>query len=64
MRKRNPILGGIMAAIFIGFGGWRLYNYYVLDTFMETYQLILGYGITIYGFYLVYVLMTQNNDKS
>lgn len=64
MRKRNPILGGIMAAIFIGFGGWRLYNYYVLDTFMETYQLILGYGITIYGFYLVYALMTQNNDKS
>ena len=30
VRKRNPILGGIMAAVFIGFGGYRLYDHFVI----------------------------------
>jgi hypothetical protein len=61
VRKRNPILGGIMAALFIGFGGWRLYDYYVLKTPMEMPYVVLGYGIVVYGLYLVYSLITQKN---
>jgi hypothetical protein len=61
VRKRNPILGGIMAAAFIGFGGWRLYDHFVLETPMELPYIILGFGVLAYGFYLVYALIAQKD---
>ncbi|QJP35746.1 hypothetical protein F0365_15730 [Nonlabens sp. Ci31] len=61
VRKRNPILGGLMAAAFIGFGSYRLYRYYVLAEEMPSWQLVLGYGIVAYGLYLVYALIAQKD---
>lgn len=61
VRKRNPILGGIMAAIFIGLGGWRLYDYYILKEPLEITSIVLGYGAIAYGLFLVYSISTQKN---
>ena len=61
VRKRNPVLGGLMAAAFIGFGSYRLYRYYGLGEEMPGWQLVLGYGIVAYGLYLGYALMAQKD---
>ena len=61
VRKRNPILGGIMAAVFIGFGGYRLYDHFVIGTPMETMYIVLGFGLVAYGLFIVYSLFMQND---
>lgn len=61
VRKRNPILGGIMAAIFIGLGSWRLYDYYIVNKPLEITSIVLGYGAVAYGLFLVYTIITQKN---
>lgn len=61
-RRRNPIFGGIMAAIMVGFGAWRLYSHYVENEKMEGYQIILAFAMIAYGIFIGYQVLTQNND--
>ncbi|AGC77568.1 hypothetical protein LX97_02238 [Nonlabens dokdonensis] len=61
VRKRNPILGGIMAAAFIGFGGYRLYERFVAGAAIETWKIILSVAFIVYGLFIVYTLFTQKD---
>ncbi|GAK88844.1 hypothetical protein JCM19298_2046 [Nonlabens ulvanivorans] len=49
MKTRNPFLGGIIAAVMIGFGSWRLYNHFVLGEEMPTWRVVLSVAIVVYG---------------
>lgn len=61
VRKRNPILGGIMAAAFVGVGIYVLYLHYGMGQEMPTYRIVLGFGIVAYGLFLAYTVITQKN---
>lgn len=61
VRKRNPILGGIMAAAFVGVGSYVLYLNYGLGQEMPGYRIVLGFGAIAYGLFLVYTIITQKN---
>ncbi|WP_405377431.1 hypothetical protein [Nonlabens sp. Asnod3-A02] len=61
VRKRNPILGGLMAAAFIGFGSYLLYTHFVLEETVGTAQLILRFGVVAYGLYIAYTLLPKKD---
>lgn len=63
MKTRNPFLGGIIAAVMIGFGSWRLYDHYVVGEDMPVWRIILSFAILIYGFVVAYNVLTQKNEK-
>lgn len=61
-RKRNPLLGGIMAMLMIGFGSYRFYMHYSgLDT-LETWQMIISGAFIVYGLYVGYSVLTQPKE--
>ncbi|WP_124979740.1 hypothetical protein [Nonlabens xiamenensis] len=60
--KRNPVLGGLMAAVFIGFGAYRLYSHFYTEEVLPNWRLVLSAGLIIYGLYLVYTLIPKGND--
>jgi hypothetical protein len=62
--KRNPYVGALLASVFVGFGCYRLYNYYVLEEVMESWKLILAYAFVAYGAFVFYSLIAQRDDKS
>ncbi len=59
--KRNPYIGALLASVFVGFGFYRLYNYYVLEEQMESWKLILAYAFVAYGAYVFYTLIAQRD---
>jgi TM2 domain-containing membrane protein YozV len=61
--KRNPYIGALLASVFIGFGVYRLYNYYIMEEPMESWKLILAYAFVAYGAFVFYTLFTQRNDS-
>lgn len=63
MNTRNPILGGIIAAIFIGFGSWRLYSHYYGNHELETYQIILAVAIIAYGLVVGFKVLKGKNAE-
>lgn len=63
MRTRNPLFGGIIAAIMIGFGSWRLYNHFIVGLELETWRLAVAGAAIIYGCVVAYNVLTQKNEK-
>ncbi|WP_194852138.1 hypothetical protein [Nonlabens antarcticus] len=61
-RKRNPLIGGIFAMLMIGFGGYRFYLHYTGQTIMESWQMILSGAVVLYGLFVAYSVITQEND--
>lgn len=61
--KRNPYIGALLASVFVGFGSYRLYNYYVLEQQMESWKLILAYAFIAYGAFVFYSLIAQRNGE-
>ncbi|WP_298953727.1 hypothetical protein [uncultured Nonlabens sp.] len=61
VRKRNPILGSIMAVAFIGFGAYRLYAHYGLGEEMASWRLVLSAGFIVYGLYIAYTLLPKKD---
>ncbi|MGJ8684630.1 MAG: hypothetical protein ACSHWW_08400 [Nonlabens sp.] len=63
MRKRNPVLGGIIAAVMIGFGSWRLYAHYIVGEEMPTWRLILTFAIIAYGLVVAYNALAKKDAE-
>ncbi|WP_438962629.1 hypothetical protein [Nonlabens sp.] len=63
MKTRNPLLGGIIAAVMIGFGGWRLYEHFLGDTQMPTWRVVLSVAIVVYGFVVAYNALMQKPNE-
>ncbi len=63
MKTRNPLFGGIIAAIMIGFGSWRLYNHFVVGLELETWRLLIAGAAIVYGIFVGYNILTQKNEK-
>lgn len=63
MKTRNPLFGGIIAAIMIGFGSWRLYNHFVVGLELETWRLLIAVAAIAYGIFVAYNVLTQKNEK-
>ncbi|PPK94868.1 hypothetical protein LY01_01621 [Nonlabens xylanidelens] len=61
VRKRNPILGSIMAVAFIGFGAYRLYAHFGLGEEMASWRLVLSAGFIAYGLYIAYTLLPKKD---
>ena len=40
-----------LAIAFIGIGGWKLYEKWILDLEMDAYKWILGAGLFVLGWY-------------
>lgn len=62
-QKRNPVIGGIIAAVMIGFGVWRLYAHYVNGEEMPGWRLILSGAMIAYGLFVGYQVLTQNKSN-
>lgn len=63
-QKRNPVLGGIIAAAMIGFGCWRLYTHFIVGDEQPTWRVILSVAMIAYGLFVGYQVITQKNDES
>ncbi len=63
MKTRNPLLGGIIAAVMIGFGSWRLYAHYIVGEEMPTWRLILTFAIVAYGLVVAYNVLIKKNAE-
>ncbi|MBF4985188.1 hypothetical protein FNJ87_12905 [Nonlabens mediterrranea] len=63
MKTRNPFLGGIIAAVMIGFGSWRLYNYFVLGEEMPTWRVVLSVAIVIYGLVVAFNALSKKDAE-
>jgi TM2 domain-containing membrane protein YozV len=60
-RKRNPLMGGIFALLFIGFGSYRFYIHYSGQAVVETWQLVIAGALILYGLFVAYSTLTQKN---
>jgi hypothetical protein len=63
-KTRNPLVGLVMAIVFIGFGAYRLYSIYILDNGAPIWRVILAVLFVLYGLFLVYQLIKENRDKN
>ncbi|GAK76041.1 hypothetical protein JCM19275_1760 [Nonlabens ulvanivorans] len=63
MKTRNPFLGGIIAAVMIGFGSWRLYNHFILGQEMPTWRVVLSVAIVVYGLVVAYNALINKNAE-
>jgi len=63
VRKRNPLMGGIFAMVFIGFGTYRFYVHYSGLELLPTWQLIIAGALIFYGLFVAYSVLTQKSDK-
>lgn len=54
---RNPYVGGIMAALMLGFALFRFYQLFVLDVNMPTWRIVITVGIFLYGLYVLFDLL-------
>ncbi len=64
MRKRNPLMGGIFALIFIGFGSYRFYMHYNDLAVLPTWQLIMAGAFIVYGLFVAYTVLTQKSNNT
>lgn len=64
MKKRNPFVGGVIAAIMLLYGGWRLYGHYSGSSVQPNWRLYLSYAIVIYGLVLVYNIFKEHKDET
>jgi TM2 domain-containing membrane protein YozV len=62
-RRRNPLMGGIFAMLFIGFGTYRFYIHYSGQAVVETWQLIIAGALILYGLFVAYSTLTQKNES-
>ncbi|BAO55929.1 hypothetical protein [Nonlabens marinus] len=62
-QQRNPLLGGIFALLFIGFGAYRFFMYYTEQADMPTWQLILAGAFIVYGLFVGYTVLTQKKES-
>jgi TM2 domain-containing membrane protein YozV len=60
-RKRNPLMGGIFALLFIGFGSYRFYIHYSGQAVVESWQLVIAGALILYGLFVAYSTLTQKN---
>lgn len=63
VRKRNPLMGGIFAMIFIGFGSYRFYVHYSGLEELPTWQLIIAGALVLYGLFVAYSVLTQKSEN-
>ncbi|ALM20192.1 hypothetical protein AAT17_02470 [Nonlabens sp. MIC269] len=59
-RKRNPKIGILLAILFVGFGSWRLVDYFFYDQNIPTWRLAFSAIFIIYGLFLAYSAFTKN----
>jgi hypothetical protein len=60
-RKRNPLMGGILALLFIGFGLYRFFIHYNGQEVLESWKLVVAGASLVYGLFLAYTTLTQKN---
>ncbi len=63
-RKRNPLLGGIFALLFIGYGSYRFYQHFNEIQILATYQLVLAGAFVLYGLFVGYSVLTQDKKSN
>jgi|GEM_PF-1304972 len=61
-RQRNPLFGGILALLMIGFGSYRFYIHYTGIQELQSWQLIITGAVLLYGLYVAYSVLTQKKD--
>ena len=61
-RKRNPLFGGIMALLLIGFGSYRFYLHFTDQEDIATWRLIISGACILYGLYVGYTILTQTSE--
>jgi len=64
IRKRNPLMGGIFALLFIGFGSYRFYMHYSGREELPNWQLIVGGALILYGLFVAYSVIAQKSDNT
>lgn len=60
-RKRNPLFGGIMALLMIGFGSYRFYVHFTGIEEVTGWRLAISGGLIAYGLYVAYTVITQKS---
>ena len=63
-RKRNPLFGGIMALLLIGFGSYRFYIHFSGIEEIPTWRLIFAGAFIVYGLYVAYTIIAQDTDST
>ncbi len=61
-QQRNPLMGGIFALLFIGFGAYRFFIYYTGKDDVPTWQLIIAGALIVYGLFVGYTVLTQKKE--
>lgn len=62
-RQRNPLFGGIMALLMIGYGSYRFYVHYAEVQELQTWQLVISGALILYGLFVGYSVLTQKKEK-
>jgi TM2 domain-containing membrane protein YozV len=62
-RKRNPLMGGLFALLFIGFGSYRFYIHYSGQAIIESWQLFIAGALILYGLFVAYSTLTQKKKS-